>query len=286
MKSWPILIIVFISLFLIGCTQVDDSSIKEFKKEGFGELDVDRELSYFPRNVYQGSSFDVELSLINKAAYNAENVKVTLAGFDNSYVDIITHKEERESIAGRSIFDRNGESANFIFGGQVKDLQGKESELQNYFLYLNYDSTVEFISEPCIGTRQRYVGLQDNECVISEDPIRYSGQGAPLAVESMEVIPPSADGGKIEFRMKIRNRGKGEVNKIKLDKATISNEDLDCFFRGKSSETREIELSETDEAELICRKDLESQNRYTTTLFISLSYDYERVIKQSLELQR
>lgn len=281
-----IVLLVIISLTAFGC-QVSDRGIEEFKKEGYEELDVLREegASYFPREAYQGQTFNLDLVLKNKAAYDAKDVRVLLVGFDSAFVSLILGEEYRDIIGGRSIFNPEGEFADFRFQGQVNDLQGKKSEPQNYFFYLNYASTLDFTPKPCVGPRPKYKGINTNECELLPDQIRFNGQGAPLAVETMEVIPPFSEGGEIEFRMKLNNRGKGKVGKVRLERATMVNEEMDCFFRGKSANIKEIFFPENEEAELICRKNLETQNRYTSALVISLSYDYQRIIPLSLELR-
>lgn len=278
--------VMLIILISIGC-QVSDQGIKEFRKEGYGELDVVREkgASYFPSEGREEKTFNLELVLNNKAAYDARNVLILLVGFDSAFVDLISGEEYRDLIGGRSIFNPEGEFADFSFQAQVKDLQGKKSERQNYFFYINYDSTVDFTPKPCVGPRPKYKGLNTHECELPQDPLRFNGQGAPLAVETMEVIPPSPEGGEIEFRMKLKNRGKGKVDKVKLEKATMGNEEMYCFFRGESEDIIEITFPENEEAELICKKNLETQNRYTSVLVISLSYNYQMIIPLSLELR-
>lgn len=285
MKAVSLIVVLLISLLVIGCTQ-SNKQIADFKKEGFWELDVARSQSYFPQTVHQGDDFEIGLTLVNDAAYDAHDVRVLVAGFDNAFVDIIPGEEKKDVIAGRSLFDQDGEEALFQFQGLVKDLQGAEFKAQNYFIYLTYNSKMEFTPKPCIGPRQLYKNIQDQGCVIPESVIRYNGQGAPLAVETMEIIPPSASGGEIKFILTLRNRGKGKINTVQLEKAMIANEELNCQFRGETETATKVILPETKTLDVVCTAILESENRYTTTLFISFVYDYQRVIQQSLELRR
>lgn len=285
MKIAPIIMLLLISMLVISCTQGNKNSA-DFKKEGFGELDVARQQSYFPKTAHQGDTFDLGLTLVNAAAYDAHDVRILVAGFDNAFVDIIHGEEEKDLVAGRSLFDQDGEEAQFQFQGLVKDLHDAEFKNQNYFLYLTYNSKMEFTPKPCIGLRQFYKSIQDQECVIPEGVIRYNGQGAPLAVETMEIIPPSTSGGEIKFILTLRNKGKGKISTIQLEKAMIANEELNCNFRGEPETAKKVTLPEKKTLEVVCTKMLETQNRYTTTLFISFSYDYKRDIQQSMELKR
>ncbi|MDP3734309.1 MAG: hypothetical protein Q8R37_03700 [Nanoarchaeota archaeon] len=285
MKIVSIIALLLISMLVISCTQ-GNKQIADFKKEGIGEVDVSRQESYFPRTAHQGDTFDMGLALINNAAYDAKDVRVVVAGFDNAFVDLIHEKEEKALIAGRSLFDQDGEEAQFQFQGVVNDLLGAEFKNQNYFIYLTYNSKMEFTPKPCIGLRQIYKNIQDQGCSIPEGATRYNGQGAPLTVESMEILPPSASGGEIKFILTLRNRGKGNINTVQLDKAMIANKELHCQFRGEPEMTKTVIFPEMKTLEVVCTALLETENRYTTTLFISFLYDYERVIQQSLELKR
>lgn len=273
-----------LSIMLVSCAQ--NRTVADFKKEGFGELDVVRAQSYFPKTAYQDNTFDIGLTLVNNAAYDAENVRVQLAGFDNAFVDFVHSQEQQDLIAGRSIFDQDGEEMLFQFQGQVKDLQGAAFKKQNYFLYLSYTSKMEFTPKPCIGPRQLYKNIQNLDCVIPESPVRYNGQGAPLAVETMEIIPPSDVSREIKFILTLRNRGKGKINTVRLEKALIANDELDCHFRGEAETATAVPLPDQKTVELVCTRLLETESRYTTTLFLSFSYDYQRVVQESLELKK
>ena len=110
--------------------------------------------------------------------------------------------------------------------------------------------------------------------------ISYSGQGAPLGVTNLEIIP--RQGKQVELRMKIDNKGKGKVGRVTLASAAIGGKPLTCEFRGETVENSFLFESEEKSVTLICAGYLNSDATYTTPLFVELRYDYEINQKETM----
>lgn len=280
-----ILMIIILGLLLVSCSPPQIDRNPRNYKSGIAELEVDPARSLFPNEVY--TEFGILFTLHNKAGYDAENVQVNLAGFDETFVNIFSEQESVETIAGRSIFDEKGGSAEFIYRGEVKDLSGAEFLNQPYFIDVNYDSKFEFSPSLCVGPAKILENIEGSGCKVDAGAIiRFNGQGAPLAVESLQVVPLFDD--EIEFRMKIKNKKSGDVQKLTLGQAKMVNQDLTCEFRGETEEDgKSVRMGKNKpEAELVCRGKIKLKTNYETSLFLEFGYNYHFVKRKSLTLKR
>jgi hypothetical protein len=292
MKLTSLLVIIVISFFLISCETGGNNfgPIDENFKEGRGELSLVKGESTFPIKRHQNSAIAGIFVLENKAGYDLENVVVTMLGLDKAFFNIPEEKKNVGTIEGRSLVNRDGGKADVVIEGFIPKLpSGISSKKQNYFLHVTYNSKIEFAPTVCVKGGLYQTGGCDSvtgfERTDSSKPITFTGQGAPLAVTMLEIIPYSSDGSDIEFRMNLNNVGKGKVGHINLNKAALAGSPLKCLFKGGEDEgSNYILMPKEQTIDLVCITKLQSSSPYKTPLYLELFYEYEIRIPQSLEI--
>ena len=295
MKLRNLLIIIVISLFVISCGSSGGGNlgpIDENFKEGRGELTLVKGESTFPTKRHQNGAIGGSFVFQNKAGYDLENVRIALLGLDKTYVNILENEEIKHIgvIEGRSLVNRDGGKADVIFEGFIPQLpSGIKSKKQDYFLHIIYNSKIEFAPTICVKGGLYQTGDCDtkpgDQQVDSTKPVSFSGQGAPLAVTKLEVIPYSSAGSDIEFRMTLNNAGRGKVNQITLNRVALAGNPLKCVFKGGDVEdSYSVLMPKEQKIDLVCTTKLQSTAPYRTPLFIEIFYEYEMRLPQKLEI--
>ncbi len=287
--GWKVLILLLILTLLLGCGGTGDKSGTVNYKTGIKELEPVFEERFFPREAYQNSPLSLSLVLRNNAAYDTNNVRVSVVGFDNQYVLINTPDAAIERIEGKDMFNPSGGQEDVTFDANVKPLYGgAEYNTQNYRIYLGYDSKIEFAPTVCINPS--LYELFDSGCQVPNAPISFGGQGGPLAVSAMRELIRSGYTNEVEFRLTLRNQGKGKVKKVRLGEAKIGNEPMVCELRGgrfiTSREAAVDPLLIRQDMEVICVKKLKDRRSYLTPLFVELFYEYELDLRQQLTIRK
>lgn len=267
-------LLLIISGLLISCgSGTEKGTIVNFKI-GTPELAITLPTE---KEEYQNRPFDIAVALQNNMAYDISNVKISLLGFDERYVDLFSEEESIILLEGKSIFNSNGGKEIVKFNGLIKEiLPGAEQEKQNYRIYARYDSKVEFTPTICISP-ELYGQVYEGGCEVQPE-LFFNGQGAPLAVGELKL----ASGDETQLRMNIVNKGKGTVKKVTLGRATLGGKLINCEFRGDNPKT--FTFGTKKEAQLVCSQVIQSESSYQTTLFVELFYDYEISEKGSLNI--
>ena len=282
-------IILFLLVFLLlltSCGKTSERGAETNYKQGFVDLDI---TSSGNKEEYQEQRLELPISLHNTLAYDIEEVILSVKGFDTYYLELYNEQKELAALEGRSIFNPDGGKANVLFAGMIKKLlPGAEKQPQDYRVYVKYNSKVEFSPSICVASQlngQGSVGAAydtyQGACTFEKE-ISYNGQGAPLGITNLEIIP--RQGKQAELRMKVENRGKGKVGKISVAAATLGGKPLTCEFRGDTAENSLFFESEQKSVTLICAGYLSSDAAYTTPLFVELGYDYEINQKEQLTI--
>lgn len=275
-----ILIIIVVSLFLAGCQSGGTSSKEINYKTGVKEINLE---FLGDKTAYQERPLTFFMRLNNGLAYNAENVKVSVVGLDEKYVELSNREESLGQLEGQSVFNPEGGIKNIEFLGGVKRLpRGTEKIDDDYFIYVDYFSKMDFNPTICISPV--LYGIEDGGCKRSDgrsQKLSYSGQGAPLAVTEMEVI--SGDG-QVMLILKLRNQGKGDVEEVIISQSAIGGKDLKCQFVNSKGETFSF-TKDKKEAEMICEAVIGRPSTYETPVYIEFLYKYRLRLKQRLELK-
>ena len=280
-------LLLLAALLLFGCGAKEDEKMASYNfKQGISELNLNFLSNAPPDKIYQNSEFKIVVELANEAAYDIEDGSIRLVNIDPNYFLIEPIRQEFEPLMGRSLVNPAGDKQFIEFLGTAKMLfENAQQYVGNYLVKVKYHSTMEFTDSLCINPNLYEV--YDSGCVVEERKT-YSGQGAPLAVtEVEEVISPGMDP-KVEFRVRLRNQGKGKVLVVELGKARLGNLELNCHFPRSGVGEKKIELKENiQEAILICDKGMMQDFRsYMTTLYLDFSYDYELEVPHRLNLMR
>lgn len=278
-----IIFFLVVLLFLLSsCQKVSERGKEINYKQGFVDIKITSEGA---KEEYQEQPLELPISIHNTLAYAMEDISVSLKGFDHHFVELFSEQQQLAGLEGRSIFNHEGMKEQFLFEGTTKSLlPGAEKEPEEYRMYVHYKSKVEFSPSICVISQQQdYVGAAydtyQGACTFQKE-LSYQGQGAPLGVTSLEIIP--RQGRQVELRMSIENKGKGKAGRVTLAAATLGGRPLTCEFRGKTVENSFFFESEQKSVTLICAGYLTSEAAYTTPLFVELLYDYEINEKEML----
>ncbi|MEK6809963.1 MAG: hypothetical protein AABY40_04770 [Nanoarchaeota archaeon] len=270
-------------LFLVSsCQNTSERGSEINYKQGFADITITSEGS---KEEYQEQPLRLPLSVHNTLAYDLRDVSVSIKGFDDHFVEMYAEQQQLSFLEGRSIFNHDGMEEQFLFEGRIKSLlPGAEKESEEYRIYVNYDSKVEFSTSICVAAQQDvYVGAAydtyQGACTFQKE-ISYRGQGAPLGVTMLEIV--QRQGRQVELRMNVENKGKGKVGKVTFASAALGGKPLTCEFRGSAVQDSYSFDEEQKAATLVCVGYLSSDAAYTAPLFVELLYDYGINQKQQL----
>ncbi len=251
MRFLFILFIILLTPVLASCStqQIIHTSNKEFLEgtDGLDFLFVDENP---PEVVYEDTPFTVVLDLKNTGAH-------TLTGFltlslEDDYVCLVDENNEcsifnpigqtaqenieqlKDSVAvmnpyktkwfsleGRSIFNYQGGIMVLSYPAKAKSA-GTMSEKHNvqFVATACYEYTTKWTQEVCIDTDINKMNIFPGACEATE--ISLSGQGAPLAITSIEstMLPTGKGYIRPMFTIYIENSGNGKIiNKNKKEEA-------------------------------------------------------------------
>ncbi len=286
----PIISVMFVLslvLFITGCGGGTPQSVLDYNfKQGIAEVNLKFLDNAPPDKIYPLSKFKIILELDNQAAYDITNGKVSLVGIVSDYFIIDEPEKELDTLQGRSMLNPSGDKVHVEFSGTSRQPFANAKEYKNnYFLLLRYSSKMNFGATICI--HPGLYDMYDSGCK-TEKSKSFSGQGAPLAITSLEqIIYPSGVGAEVEYRMLVKNRGKGKVTTVTFHEAKLGGEPMEeCAFRQEDGTTlNTAKFSEKkQEAMLICKTFLKDQSSYLTTLSADFSYDYVLEEKHTLNL--
>ena len=276
------IIFLILALFLLAsCGQTSERGADINYKQGFVDLTIN---SAGNKEEFQEQRLELPVSLQNTVAYDIEDVVVSVKGFDNFYVELYDEHKELPKLEGKSIFNPEGMKEDVLFEGMIKKLlPGAEKQQQDYRVNVKYNSKVEFSPSICVTSQLNGQGSSydtyQGACTFEKE-ISYDGQGAPLGITSLEIIPHQ--GRQVELRMKIENRGKGTVGKVSVLTSAIGGKPLTCEFRSDTVENKVEFESGQKSVTLICAGYVGSDGTYTTPVFVELLYDYELDQKETM----
>src|SRR3989344_4382341 len=218
--------VMLVLLLLTGCTLFGNKNPSDADfKVGVSELQVNTLESTPPKTVYPNTNFKMIVTLDNQAAYEAINRMITIVGLDPYYLVITPTEVQLDLLEGRTVLSPSGAKDFKEFDGQVRKVGDSPSYDANFFIKTSYLSTVEYGETVCLNPSA--YNIYDGGCTI-KGKISYRGQGAPLAVASMEEIvsPSLSSNGQVEFRFILKNKGQGTVTFVNLQKAKLGSQDL------------------------------------------------------------
>ncbi len=280
-----ILVLALILLLILGCGSSGGQTKVNYNfKTGISELDVKFLPNAPPEKIYPYSSFKIILDLENQAGYPLNNGKIRILGLDQKYFTLDYSEQSFGKLEERSMTNPVGGQSRVEFWGKSGQLFSSSQEyVGNYVLGLSYDSTLDFVETVCLDSRlyETYEG----GCKATNQ-MSLSGQGAPLAITRLDqIIYPEENGGEIEFRLTLQNRGKGKVGNVTLTQFELGGDKIDCSFIGngntplsESEEQKHLSSLWLDESQqsgvIVCKSKMKGSSSYSTTLYVGLAYQY------------
>jgi hypothetical protein len=166
----------------------------------------------------QTDSFNIMVEVQNEGAYDVSNYKFVLSGFDSNIVDLADpwRKENLDSMSqgGDGLF--SGRGADNPIGDidtvtwQVNTMSlpdGIDRFDQRFMVSTCYDYQTTAAIPICVDPRPWRTEVKERVCTPGDMSLS-GGQGAPVAVSHVEVIPMND---KVQLKVEIRNAGNGEV---------------------------------------------------------------------------
>jgi len=292
----PKIIIVILSLivacfFLTSCG-TDTTSTSTNYKQGTGNVILTTLSGYPSDTIYPNSEFKIVVKVDNQGAYKLNKGIIKILGFDEKYISLTESKKSITSLEGNTYLDGksstnpNGEFTFIEFGALAKNLfPGSESYSAPYFIKAEYEYQTDFSQTVCINTNLYEV--QDSGCKVTTKT-SFSGQGSPLAITEMEELISPGALASVDFRLTLKNAGKGKVKQVTLNKATLSNQPMKCIFNDNPGQkTNSYEFKDKEEVVILCKQNLDSQKAsYSSVIYLDLSFNYILEESKTLTLKK
>ncbi len=316
--------LLLLALFIAGCSGGGEGKIPfsyEAIHTGTDGVKIDflsnapsSELLAPSKEGQQGYPFRVGINVNNRGASNVENGWVTVTAEDD-YLQLDDFKKSF-SLEGKSILNPSGDIGIETFNGITKNF--KEGQAEKYISVILatacYNYNTEFKSDVCIDTD--VLDLKRKERICSMKDITSTGQGAPVAVTSVETkMFPEGDSDHIafvkpQFVISIKNVGDGEVVNPELDMGSVCSSELvsdrnsDSFKTAWNILTVSAKLSDKDLScfpnpvklrgdDDIVRCSLRDEDKidanipsYMSPLTITLSYGYTSTVSKSVMISK
>ena len=222
------IVFVFLLLFILqGCSGGIFQSKTGVKQvdvhQGTTGLTMDFGTNAPPSKTYMEQYFPITLTLKNKGAYDIDTGYLTLV-YEKDYVrfdssswntekDKIQVKDNNKAsirLKGRNKYDNMGDSTSLTINAQTLHLDN-QSELHNVNIiaFACYDYYDDLSTDVCIDFDPYNTKITNKPCTSASKS--YSGQGGPIAIDSLTPnMFIDEDGGiKPSFEISITNKGDG-----------------------------------------------------------------------------
>ena len=287
-----IIILLFVLLFLVACKGTPQGTLQYNFKQGYGNLVISALENTPPEIIYPNSDFVIAVKLENQGAYDLTNGKLKILGFDRNYISLdeteqeIYSIEEEDILEGKSALNPSGGFTYLEFKAKSKELFfGAETYLAKYQIQADYDYKTQLSHTVCLNPKP--YDIFDSGCKV-EPKVSLNGQGSPLAITLLEEIIYPGNNPQVEFRFTIQNKGKGRIKQVRINHARLTDRPLGCEFKNNPNPDRNIFDFKEDKQEVIlsCKKPIEQQLSYSTTLYLDLSFSYTLKEKKQITLKK
>jgi hypothetical protein len=285
-----ILLLVVVTLLITACSRPTGGGIDTNFRVGVGELEM--QFTDISETLYEEREFAIPVVIENTAAYDIKDATVEL----NTNQDLFTvyQKEfllgttqpgkDGRIISGLGQFNPVPDRTDILFEGYVNQLTGQDREPTTPNMILTYSSHMIFEPTVCIGSS--LLDIDDGGCRVEDTSKSYSGQGAPVAITKMETKVFAGHTGQMQFTMRIKNKGEGQITALSLGETRIGNRRMECFFPdGQTREQNIVEFHEgKKETTLICTIDVPHRASFSSPMYVVLEYGYMTVQNLKLKL--
>jgi hypothetical protein len=274
-----IVLVAVIILFLAGCSSGRDinTPIAYNFKQGHQGVEVSILPQYPPEQIIEGGSFTIGLEIANRGAYDTMQGEVSIIGLNPVFNPLEKDFEVLRPLLGRGLTSPDGDFYVEEFQGTNEFIPPGATEYRAKFLVLaEYDYQTVLNADVCINPAVLKIEAQKDNCQVQER-MSFGGQGAPLAITSVEEIVSTRDTQVYgQFTLTIENQGDGEViSPVRVDEVKVGNRRLQCTT-GNPSHRDEIpaEVIKENKGVIVCTLLEPLRGAYTTTLSAVLTYTY------------
>lgn len=306
------IISTIIILFVLGCmplaNQTTDTISTNEEEYRTGNQGVSLRFieNIPPDRLYDIEPFSALIEITNEGTSSIGGVgdRIYLSGFDTTLIQGIPSTGiQIPKIEGRSAYIRNPESDTINFQGTLKDISRMRMDSYPTKIVATACYSYETLANAgvCIDPDPYSATIKQKVCI--PETVYLGTQGAPIAVEEIEVIPSKTS---TRFRIHIRNEGYGEVFKfgtnylqkcspysqgltfndidyIKLGDVIVSGTNIKSSCKPKDN-TGHIRLT-NGRATIICElTNIRSQTPFITPILITLKYGYRNAIFKDLTI--
>lgn len=303
-------------LLLTACSSGGSYTPDQNYFEGYDSLNVEFIDQAPPREVYEGTEFDLQLLISNEGAFSLiDNYSAELGiSYDSAIIEDITNQQPPGEYIDRNVIHLNGKSYYFPEGESnyfpvarfaAQPIPGN-FETTDTTINLNfcYPYKTYFSGMVCIDTDPEGTDLRKKICK-SEDVSVSGGQGAPLAITAVEVqtIPKGAyiqplfiihienmgDGGVSDFLLE--DHGTGHYGCGPINVSTANYFQIEGYLSGEKlickPDNPVIRFGEAIvECQLESNSILSTTNNYLTSLDLELSYLYSTGEEKDIVVKR
>ena len=285
-----LLVIVVCTLLLIGCTSrsgIDQPFAYDFKK-GYNGVEATQLPQYPPERIIEGGSFTIGLEIANRGAYDAGRGEISIVGLNPVFNPLEQDIETLRSLKGKGITSPDGEFYVQEFHGRnVFVPLGAEEYLAKFLVLAEYDYQTVLNTDVCINPAILRLDAQKDNCQVQEK-MSFSGQGAPIAITSVEEIVSTRDRGIYgQFTFIIEDKGNGEVvSPVRVDEVKVGNKRLQCTTGNPSRDEIPAEVLQEKGGLVVCTLSEPLREAYTTTLSAVLTYTYRTIETGEFTIRR
>ena len=276
-----------------------------------------------PNEVYENSSFNVNVIVENRGAYDVVEDKAGIIsiGYDPFYMQLSEFEQTEQvqasansllvkgiQLYGKSQYHPTGDINYFSFSNfQSRSVMGqREKPSTKIFASLCYPYVTVFASQVCVDLSAIGENLRKQVC--TQKDLSLTDQGAPVAITQIEVDNQPAGKAVVRpvYTIHIVNKGSGTVVSPSYDAAEFERV---CSFQGLErgdfntvkinamlSESTQLECSPNPvrlfEGEGFTRCQVSDENlvighqNFETSLNINISYVYLTSVSKEIEIKR
>lgn len=278
MKIWSAGALMLVALLLASCTgRGGDQPIAYNFKQGYNGVEVEILPQYPPEQIIEGAGFAIGLEVANRGAYDTTLGEISIIGLNPVFNPLENDIEVLRPLKGKSLTSPDGEFYVEEFYGKNVFIPPGASEYRAKFLVLTeYDYQTVLNTDVCINPAILKLEAQKDNCQVQQKA-SFGGQGAPVAITSMEEIVSTRDTNVYgQFTLTVENQGNGEViSSVRVDEVKVGNKRMQCTT-GNPTQRDEIpaEVLKEKKGVIVCTLLEPLKGAYTTTLSAVLTYTY------------
>jgi len=307
MKKYVLIaLLALLLVFSAGCAKKEDSEKTTPFYGGTGGVSIEFKKIAPKDNFNQGEEVPVVVSLKNSGEYDiiSGNAKAEIYGINHELFNIPEgYKGTNGILRGRGEFNIEGGEREISFGnmkytGEI--INSREQIIRARVCYPYQTKTDIPICIKSSGENGESICSVDGEKVVSQGKNTGSGYVSSAPIQITSVAEKTRGSNQVRFDIKVENKGSGRVysndatceslsdelvQQNKMDKIyleVINPLEVTCGFRsGEDSNKGYIEMDNNQEI-ISCW--IESENTYTDTLRLTLSYMYTDTTQKKITI--